>query len=185
MGQFLAIGMRLRTYIRKEEVNPLFKKLPEEKVFQLIESNYHLAGIYERKEEDDYYVYHLKKELLDKELVPFIEKFYSLRYEGDHKMDSPAVLSTLKELPDTSSRLAILHDRRFQTYQEGEDVDYFYPKEVWTDGIKCVSDNAILSLDGKIIMECYGDLFEFFRRCIVAQLSDFRLCESLTVWIEG
>ena len=65
--------MRLRTYIRKEEVNPLFKKLAEEKVFQLIESNYHLAGIYERKEEDDYYVYHLKKELLDKELVPFIE----------------------------------------------------------------------------------------------------------------
>ena len=185
MGQFLAIGMRLRTYIRKEEVNPLFNELPEGKVFQQIESNYHLAGIYERKEEDDYYVYHLKRELLDKELVPFIERFYSLRYEDDHKVDSQKVLSTLKELPDTSSRLALLKDRRFQTYQEGGDVDYFYPKGLWTDGIKCVSDNAILSIDGKIIMECYSDLFEFFRRCIVAQLSDFQLCESLTVWING
>ena len=51
--------------------------------------------------------------------------------------------------------------------------------------IRVCSDNAILSIDGKIAMECYGSLFDFFGRCIAAQLQEFALSRALTVWIDG
>ena len=36
--------------------------------------------------------------------------------------------------------------------------------------IRVCSYNAILSIDGKIAMECYGRVFDFFSRCIAAHL---------------
>ena len=51
--------------------------------------------------------------------------------------------------------------------------------------IRVCSYNAILSIDGKIAMECYGRVFDFFSRCIAAQLQEFALSKALTVWIDG
>lgn len=130
-------------------------------------------------------MYSLKKDVLDKEYVPFIEKFYALRYHGGDDLDSSAAIEELKELPDTSARLALLGKKSFQTYQEDDDMEYFYPDK-WRSNKTCIhSYNAILSLDGKIMMECYGSVFDFFRRSIAVQMPEFELAKALTVWIDG
>ena len=59
-------------------------------------------------------------------------------------------------------------------------VPVFPPME-----IRVCSYNVILSIDGKIAMECYGRAFDFFSRCIAAQLQEFALSKALTVWIDG
>lgn len=186
MGQFLAIGLRISATVSKKDVE---KRLDKEKsvddTLGLIEKRYGLTDIYERKEKDEYYIYSLKKDVLDKEYVPFIEKFYSLRYQGGDHLDNVAAVDELKKLPDTSARLALLEKKSFQTYQEGDDIDYFYPVQWRSSEIRIYSHNAILSLDGKIIMECYGSLFDFFRRSIMAQMPEFELAKALTVWIDG
>ena len=51
--------------------------------------------------------------------------------------------------------------------------------------IRVCSYNAILSIDGKIAMDCYGRVLDFFSRCIAAQLQEFALSKALTVWIDG
>ena len=79
----------------------------------------------------------------------------------------------------------LLDDRRFQAYQAGDDMDYFNPDIFPLREIRVSSNNAILSIDGKIAMECYGRVFDFFSRCIAAQLQEFALSKALTVWIDG
>ena len=59
-------------------------------------------------------------------------------------------------------------------------IDVFPPME-----IRVCSNNAILSIDGKIAMDCYGRVLDFFSRCIAAQLQEFALSKALTVWIDG
>ena len=54
--------------------------MPLEDIFKEIEKEYHLEDIYVRQETEDYYVYTLDEKLLDKEFIPFFEKFYQLRY---------------------------------------------------------------------------------------------------------
>ena len=122
MGQYLAVGLRLKTSVRNE------KQLDGKSVGEIlgkVEDKYNLSEIYERREEDTYYEYSIKKEVLDKELVPLIEKFYALRYTKDERTDAANVIETLKALPDTSARLELLNDRRYQTYQAGDYMDYF------------------------------------------------------------
>ena len=182
MGQYLAIGLRLKATVRKEK--QLDGKSVEE-ILGKVEDKYNLSEIYERREEETYYEYSIKKEVLDKELVPLIEKFYALRYTKDERTDAADVIEALNALPDTSSRLEMLNDRRFQTYQAGDDMDYFYLDVFSPMEIRVCSYNAILSIDGKIAMEYYGRVFDFFCRCIAAQLQEFALSRALTVWIDG
>ena len=123
MGQYLAVGLRLKASVRKE------KQLDGKSVGEIlgkVEDKYNLSEIYERREEETYYEYSIKKEVLDKELVPLIEKFYALRYTKDERTDAANVIETLMALPDTSARLELLNDRRYQTYQAGDDMHYFY-----------------------------------------------------------
>ena len=44
-------------------------------------------------------------------------------------------------------------------------------------------DLVLLSIDGKIFMEGYNDLFAFFTRIIREKLADYRLSDSLFVYI--
>ena len=182
MGQYLAVGLRLKTSVRNEK--QLDGKSVEE-ILGKVEDKYNLSEIYERREEETYYEYSIKKEVLDKELVPLIEKFYALRYTKDERTDAADVIEALKALPDTSARLELLNERRFQTYQAGDDMDYFYIDVFPPMEIRVCSNNDILSIDGKIAMDCYGRVLDFFSRCIAAQLQEFALSKALTVWIDG
>lgn len=42
-----------------------------------------------------------------------------------------------------------------------------------------------LSLDGKIIMECYNDVLEFFTKLIREKLGKYRLADAMVVEICG
>ena len=185
MGQYLAIGLKIKTAIGKKEVSKHLDEMQLEDIFKEIEKDYHLEDIYVRQETEDYYVYSLDEKLLDKELIPFLEKFYHLRYEDGDDYDAPDVIEELKKIPDTSSRIAILGEKRFQTYQIGDDYDYHRVGGSWNYKVPIYNTNAILSLDGKILMECYGGVFNFFRKCIIAQMSDFKLSKALSIWIDG
>ena len=64
MGQYLAVGLRLKASVRKE------KQLDGKSVGEIlgkVEDKYNLSEIYERREEETYYEYSIKKEVLDKE----------------------------------------------------------------------------------------------------------------------
>lgn len=184
MGCFLAIGLRLTAAIRKKDIDYRQDGVTLENVLDRVADVCHLGDIYDMKEENDYFVYSLKKEILDEELMPFLKKFYSLRYPDAIEGDSSYALEDLEKLPDTTTRLAVLEKKSYQTYQEGDEFCYYDIKGLW-DGVRLTCHNAILSLDGKIIMECYGRVFNFFRRCIIAQMPEFKLSQALSVWIDG
>ena len=101
------------------------------------------------------------------------------------EIEKEYVLEELNSIPDTSSRLALLSKKSFQTYQMGSDNDYYRVKGSWNNYLPIYNTYAILSLDGKIIMECYNGLFNFLRRCIIAQMPEFKLSKALSIWIDG
>lgn len=44
-------------------------------------------------------------------------------------------------------------------------------------------DTVCLSIDGKIIMECYNDVMNFFTRLVREKLSDFQLRDAFKVFL--
>ncbi|MBM6884105.1 hypothetical protein H6A30_14185 [Bacteroides caecigallinarum] len=185
MGQFLAIGLMLGVAVRKDYIRKhVNENRTEEYILNQIIEKLRLED-FKRIEHDCYYEFELDRDLLDKELITFLKRFYSIRYIGKCKYESEFVISKLESLSTIDERLEILKDRSFQSYQDDSKYEYFYVDDDNWHEIPYNAREMILSIDGKIMMECYDEVFDFFRRCIVSQLSDLKLSNAIDVYISG
>lgn len=82
-----------------------------------------------------------------------------------------------------SLRLNLLKQKQFECFQENEKTHYCYLDNCGWFEIPVYTRKIVLSMDGKIIMECYNEILDFFRRCIVKQLENFRLAKTLDVYL--
>ena len=101
MGQYLMVGLRLGFSIDKEDIAKVVnEERTVEDILRSFERYYLPAPIYRREEREDTYVYSLDKALLDKELLPFLERFYDFRYITLHdKETGKVVLDSVETLP--------------------------------------------------------------------------------------
>ena len=80
----------------------------------------------------------------------------------------------------------LMDDIRFYYFQQDPYVIISTPcPGGWTDSLTTYVEQFLLSADGKIIMECWGNLFCFFTHLIKERLSKYQLADSLLVAISG
>ena len=182
MGQFLIIGLKLEACVCKDRINKYVnERRTEADILTELEKALRLGKEYDRKEKKDYYTYSLKQEICDKELLPFLKHFYDLRYTGENR-ESDFVLEKLSAL-SPQERLNLLEQKQFECFQEDEKTHYYYLDNCGWFEIPVYTRKIVLSMDGKIIMEYYNEILDFFRRCIIKQLKDFRLAQTLDVYL--
>jgi hypothetical protein len=184
MGLYLTIGILTKIKISKERAKRQASATPEDVKKTLLE-HYNKKGIY-NLEEDDYYIsLKLKPEIAEPEMIDFLNDFYELRYSEEKrkvytKMEEIEQRTTLDEWLEYAS------EKDCSAFQLDEfiHIDTPYPGG-WTGFVDTSAEQIILSLDGKIIMECYGELFLFFTNLIKDKLSKYKLADSLKVAISG
>lgn len=179
MGQYLAIGIATRIVANVD--NQRFR-LTSEDLRKSLEKKYNQSGIYDVCEtEDGYIVLSLKSEVAEPEWEPMIRDFYSLRFpDGKHELVDFEEIRSRKSLDEL---IELAEQKKFECYQ---DVGIYYcgyedTINGWERYINASMDMVALSLDGKIIMECYVSVLDCFKRLIREKLSKYRLSESLFV----
>ena len=181
MGQYLVIGIATRISANKERVMNEFQNVDKFKT--QFEKTFNESGNYQLEETDNYYYLNLKSEVADKEWVDFLRSFYKLRYTRDCGQDD--VIEALSQSNDLKSKLDIAKAGGHFCYR-ADYYPYYLMENPYSYRDMLVGvDMVILSTDGKIVMECYHDLFDFFARLIRQELKDFRLAGSLMVEIWG
>ena len=182
MGRYLIIGLKLEACVYKDRINKyVSERRTKTDILAELENTLRLGSEYDRKEEEDCYTYSLKQEICDKELLSFLKCFYDLRYIGENR-ESDTVMEKLSAL-SPQERLNLLEQKRFECFQEDEKTHYCYLDNCGWFEIPVYTRKIVLSMDGKIIMECYNEILDFFRRCIAKQLEDFRLTKALDVYL--
>ena len=184
MGQFLVIGIASSIGVSKQKAMTDFKGIKNFKA--VIEKELNKSGIYQCVETEDYVQFELKPEIAAREWIDFIRSFYKLRYTGTSwdKYETKEILEELSEKHDLDDWLELAENKSHQCYQMAE--FYFYPINNqfsfygWTN---VEMDMVVLSLDGKVFMECYDNLFKFFLQLIREKLSYFQLADSLQISI--
>ena len=184
MGQYLAIGIASAIGVDKQKAEKEFKGLDYFK--NAFEKEFNQRGIYQLNETETFIQFDLKPEIAQKEWEEFIQSFYELRYNSDdlYPEHSNEALEEIGNEHDLQGWLNLAKERRFECYQMTE--LYYYPMDnpLSFDGYSYVGmDMVVLSLDGKIFMECYGSLFDFLTRIIREKLSRFSLSDSLFLYI--
>jgi len=183
MGQFLATGLVIEMTVSKKELDA--GKISIDELFEgmKFKLNFNL-DIYELTEKEDYLIFKLKDTIFKNELFPFLEVFLPKMYGKDSSVED--VLSKLKSTSNDKwmeiAQKKSLH--YFQIDKYGEYETLYFEKD-FNPRIEINSKSILLSLEGKIIMEEYGNQFNFYKYCMVQTFKEFSLATALRVYITG
>jgi hypothetical protein len=180
MGQFLAIGIVSRMSVAKKQVNKAQVSV-EQLQEKMQQECYFLPELYEIDETEDFYYFQLKEAILYEQLVPFLKILYPLLYDKSAYYES--VLNELETLPP-SEWLAWAETKQEEAFQFDEYGTCDYLRQGFSD-IDVYYDCLLLSMEGKISMECYGRQFRFFKYAIAQAFKEFTLAGALRVYITG
>ena len=177
MGRYLSCGIATEITILKRynEENDIIM----ERIGKNIDLN-----IYERIDYDDEIVLQIKKDIFEKYIVDFIVEQSKYFKDGIGK-DTIDKLEQLKGL-SYDEMIEIAKEKKIYTFQflRGDricnDISYLDPhgdNDIYCDIIDFISD-------GKVFLECYWDIFTYFRNCII-QLSKSPIRTGFVVTIVG
>ena len=182
MGQYLTIGIATKISVSKDEAKRQASATPE-KIKDALEFHYNKSGIYTVEETEGSVFLELRPEVAEAELVDLLQDFYALRYS---EKDIRKMMDTLKNHTKWEEWKEIADEKRFYYFQQDPYVIISTPcPGGWTDSLTTYVEQFLLSADGKIIMECWGNLFCFFTHLIKERLSKYQLADSLLVAISG
>jgi hypothetical protein len=180
MGQYLAIGLVTTIRVEKSAVEKaaLTTKVLKEK---MATSFSFVADLYSLGEDDEYYVFTLKKVIFHGQLQPFLASFYPTFYDDKTYYDN--VLLQLKEMApeqwlewaDSKSECAF----QFDSYGMSDYVSVGFTR------LKFDYESVMLSMQGKVLMEEYNQVFKFFNYTMKQTFKSFPLSGALRVYITG
>lgn len=183
MGQYLVIGIATRVVAYKNRQD---SHLTAEEVRRSLEMRFNHTGNYNVKVDEEGNVeLLLKPEVAELEWEQMLRDFYELRYHG---VDSLHVdFDEMRRLGSLDCWIEMAKTNGSDAYRMVKQFCFGYREEIdgWSRYIETSQDLLALSIDGKIIMECYGGILGFFTRLIRERLGKYRLSDSLFVEICG
>ena len=184
MGQYLTIGLVTKIVEDKERAMKKGAATPEE-VRAAMQEAYNQSGIYSMEETENVVRLMLSPEVAEAEMVDLLTDFYKLRYGDDGKWQEE--LEEIKKRHTLDEWIALADGNCSELFQLDSFVWIYTPfrRDYWDYALPTGTTQIMLSIDGKIVMECYDRLFKFFTRLIRERLSKYRLANALFVAISG
>jgi hypothetical protein len=180
MGQFLATGLITRTGILKEDL--LNKKISVDEIKLAMDDRFSYSPeIYDIKEDEKYYTIELKSSIIDEQLMPFLKKFYSCYYEND------SINKLIIEKISPMNSIELMRFAKTKPYEQFQmdSQGIMDPLLVGLRRMSISSESLILSITGKIWMECYFDQFKFFQYTIMETFKEFSIAGAIRIYITG
>lgn len=155
-----------------------------------MESYYNKSGIYTEEETEGSVCLGLRPEVAEADLLDLLHDFYAIRYIGNGKVECIAeLMDELRSHTKWDEWMEIANDKRYECFQQDKYVITSTPYHGgWTSSLTTHIEQIILSIEGKIIMECWGNRrltsaiprLTPYRAASTATLTMFFMC---TLWI--
>ena len=181
----MSIGIATKILIDKKRAKREAASATPERIREALESFYNKSGIYTVEETDDCVSLLLRPEVAEAEMIDMLQDFYAMRYlEKDEYITE--MMGDLRSHTKWEEWMEIAVNKKYYFFQHDSYVVTSIPYDGgWSDSLTTNIQQILLSADGKILMECWVDLFRFFTRLIRERLSRYKLADSLTVEITG
>ena len=188
MGQYLTIGLVTGIAISKGRAKAEAKATPEE-VRDVLQKTYNQNDIYLLGEDEDAVWLTLRPEVAEAEMPDFLTDFYHLHYSNESRSQEyvKKALDMVRSKSTLTEWLDLAKNGHLYYFKEDSYVWVTTPfsRGVWDYRLTTRATQIMLSMDGKILMECYGGLFDVFTRLFRERLSKYRLAGGLLVAISG
>ncbi|MDE6337204.1 MAG: hypothetical protein K2L34_11605 [Muribaculaceae bacterium] len=175
MGQYLSICLRHSIDVDRKEAENAYGSYDEAivKLTEWLGGNQELFFI---KSTDNIISFALKPEIVMNHIVDLLNRFYELYYGYTDE----EVIEKIEKCTNWDEVLELADRNCFEAFQEYHSYDYLY---VNGRSIHYRMYTILLSVEGKIEMECYGKTFELLDRLLREKLSFNPLASLLTTII--
>ena len=175
MGAYLHIGLRARLSVGKTS-----KSAQDGNLKRLLGDEIDLS-LYDEQETPDSLIWSLKSGLIEQELVPFLRKQFSLipsPYEAISREKMLTELQAVKTLQDLEDWYAaggssVGRWNPYDSFTIDEGRDYHHVSVA----------TFVYSSEGKISMEEWGSIFDYFERLIALSNPEFLIAKAASVSI--
>ena len=183
MGQYLSIGLVTECGCSKKKLEQ--QNVTQEELIDGMKNKLHFdPTIYNLSEVNDNYLFTLKPDVLEQQLIPFLEKLYPLLYPDSS--DYQSTLDALKKTPP-AEWLNFAEEKREEAFQIDEygQNEYFRFDKPFRPSASIFSTSIMLAAEGKIMMEESGMLFNVFRYCLQQTFINFPIAGAIRIYITG
>ena len=116
-------------------------------------------------ENEKYLLLETKREFMEKYAIKFIEEQLEIALENTSEEDK----SLIKELKDKKydELMEFAEEKQYQNFQLIEGNIYSNDISYIANKLTIFADIIVYMIDGKILMECYADMFRYLRNLIL------------------
>ena len=183
MGQYLCIGINTKISIERKSCRG--SDATDEEIKETMKQHMVNEELYDLTETENELVYSLKKEVAKQDWIRMLKEFYRIRYtETGEEKDYEKLIEVLSQKNSLDEWLEVGRKGMF-CYYKMKRRPYYLCIGKWQSLYRMDIEGIILSFDGKIIMECYNRLFQFFTQSIRERLKRYKLAQALQVYIYG
>ena len=186
MGQFLTIGLAHEIIISRDDLRK--KMISKEELRQEIEQTLLFdLNLYEETETDEVLLFAIKDQVLETELIPFLEVLYPMVYDEEDEWESLDLLKQLHSTPSTKwIDLAKEKSNSAFQYDEYAEPRYIRISKAFHPSI-CLYFNCLMLYmgKGKISTEGLDDFLDFFKHCIHETYKEHPIVKSIQVYVTG
>lgn len=165
MGEFLSIGICTDLFIEKKPINSYdLKKNDLETIFsKVIDIEKYKFG-----ENEKYFYWDIKEEYLTSENIINLMKELFKDYSTDPEREGyyNKIYETLSNLKTSDELIKYAKEKPYQQFQMAQYREYKDFNIKFDRGGYYYCDLIIFTLDGKILMECYGQLLRFIEKIL-------------------
>ncbi|MCP4134840.1 MAG: hypothetical protein GY754_27950 [bacterium] len=176
MGTFMEIAVCVNISIDKTQKS--FEKNGLDNVIGPLGDRFDLS-LFNIKDSKDYIEWKVKKELLEKQLTPFLVRQFSYFLDP---YDSGEAIEELSKCKSSNDIIALAEEQEFQCFTLHNDFDGMRVGK-WGDYVQYSYDKIVYCMDGKILMESYRGIFHYLEQMIRLQKEEFPIAGVVSVGI--
>ena len=183
MGQYMAMGLVHEIITPLDDLRK--KKISNEELRREIENSLLFdLELYDETETDEYLLFTLKNQVLEMDLIPFLEVLYPVVYDEQDEGEYRDLLKQLRSTPP-AEWLDLAHEKSNSAFQFDE---YAEPRYIgflkdFRPSIRLDFNCVILYLGyGKISTEGIYDFADFFKHCIHETFKEHPIVKSIQIY---
>lgn len=177
MGQFMCVGVCRKITIYKDDLK---NGASLDKADEPLNKEVNLS-LYDKFEDDETATWIIKKDLLEEGLVDFIKaqlEIYDPEQDFSSLYDAIRKAKTYDKIIEMAEATYGEHFQKAKYTHSWIDLGGF-------DSTKVHYTLIVFLVAGKIFMECYSRIFNYFGKMIALQKDKFPIAETVKIMIEG
>lgn len=185
MGRYLATGLITRISVVREEAERA-KLGKDELISRMSKELYFEPELFDYEGTDTRMAFLIKPQIFERDLLPLLERVYSLYFRKDEEARYLDILNKLNAAgPGKYMQLA--HEKMGENYQYDEygEEDYLRSDLPFGKYTHVYYKTILLTLGGKIITESIYKELLFYKHLLHFRLSDIELAKALRIYITG